>query len=348
MGVFLIGGIVLFGVGLFLIAGPNKLFSHSLDIYAYFTNVGGLNTGAQVQVSGLAAGTVSDIRVAGQDPPRFRVTLAIKPKLASLVRQNSVASISSQGMVGDEMVEIDPGQYQGAECSKGCTIQSKEPKNLSDLIDQASGVMQTLNSTLASAGQVANRADQALTTFDERGRGGTTGPEHLRETVANAQRAANNVAEDAEALKHNFFLRGFFKHRGFYSLQQMSAEEYRKSDFVKEKKSIRDWLPANELFRRTKSGVELTEQGRHALDQAMANILPHLPNKPLMIEGYSSEGPEAERYRESEARATAVRDYLMSRFQLKPEFTGTMPLSDHPPEQTGKTTWDGICLVLVT
>lgn len=347
VGAFLIGGIVLFGVGLFLIGG-SRFFSHTSDVYAYFDNTSGLSTGAQVEVSGMAAGSVSEIRIAGQNPPRYRLTLAVKRKLMPLVRENSVATIASQGMVGNQFVEIDPGKDPSPECSQGCTIQTKEPQSLSDLVSQASGVMRTLNSTLADAGEVAKRADQALTVFDERGRAGETGPEHLRATITDAERAANNVAEDTEAVKHNFFLRGFFKHRGFYSLQEMSAEDYRKSDFVKEKKSLREWLMAGELFRRSDGRTELTEQGRHALDQAMGMFLQDLPNAPLMVEGYASQGSAAERYRESAERASVVRDYLISRFQLKPDFTGAIPLSDEPPKQTGKTAWDGVCLVLLS
>jgi hypothetical protein len=348
IGVFLIGGLVLFGVGLFLIGSQNNLFSHNFKVYAYFTNVSGLTSGAQVHVSGLNAGSVTDIHVPNQVPPRFRMTLSINSKFRPLVRQNSVATIASQGMVGDQFVEINPGKYPGAECVSGCTIQSTEPTNLSDLLNQASGVMKTLNDTLASAGRVANHANQALATFDARGRGGITGPEHLRETIVDAQRAANNVAEDTEALKHNFFLRGFFKHRGFYSLAEMSDEQYRKSDFVKEKKSKRVWVPAAELFSHRGGHDELTKEGRAKLDSAMSEFLSYLPNQPLMVEGYSDTGSQAAEYDESAERANLVRDYLMDRFHLKPEFTGAMPLSDMPPDQTDRTTWDGVCLVILT
>jgi outer membrane protein OmpA-like peptidoglycan-associated protein len=348
VGVFLIGGLVLFGVGLFMIGSETNLFSHKFDVYAYFSNVNGLASGAKVHVSGLDAGSVSDIRIPSTSGARFRVTLSVKQKFRPLVRQNSVASISSQGMVGDEFVEIDPGSGEAPECKNNCTIQSSEPLTLSDLLKEGSGVMQTLNSTLHSAGEAAQNADKAISTFDARENGGETGPERLSQAVANAQRATNNVAEDTEALKHNFFLRGFFKHRGFYSLGQMSAEQYRKSNFVKEKKSKRIWLAADKLFTNAHGQEELTEEGKRALDEAMSNFTSLLPNKPLMIEGYSNSGSAADEYRVSEERAEAVRDYLMSRFELKPQYTGTMPLSDSPPEQTGQSSWDGISLVMLT
>ena len=126
------------------------------------------------------------------------------------------------------------------------------------------------------------------------------------------------------------------------------AEQYRKSDFVKEKKSKRVWLAADKLFTDAHGKEELTEEGKKALDMAMSDFTSYLPNKPLMVEGYADRGSPAEEYRKSEQRAELVRDYLASRFQLKPQYTGTMPLSDSPPEQSGQSNWDGVSLVILT
>ena len=128
----------------------------------------------------------------------------------------------------------------------------------------------------------------------------------------------------------------------------MSADQYRKSDFVKEKKSLRVWLPANELFTASHGHEELSESGRRELDKAMSQLVPYLPNKPLMVEGYSDHGAPSDQYLASQTRATLVRDYLISRFHLKPQNTGAMPLNDEPPEKIEKQNWDGISLVVLT
>jgi hypothetical protein len=64
--------------------------------------------------------------------------------------------------------------------------------------------------------------------------------------------------------------------------------------------------------------------------------------------GYSSHGAASEKYQKSDERATMVRQYLMEHFQLQPQKTGSMPLSGSPPEKTGKESWDGISLVVLT
>jgi hypothetical protein len=348
VGAFLIGGVVLFGVGLFMIGSHNNLFAHTFRVYTWFSKLNGLATDAQVHVSGYNAGTVSDISIPKEAGGKFRVALKVDQKFRPLIHEGSVASIESQGMVGDEFIEIDTGDPQSAACSQNCTIQSKEATSMSDLMQEGKGMMDALQSTIQKAGSVAQNANRALATFNSQGKAGESGPEGLKQTVLDAQRAATNVAEDADALKHNFFLRGFFKRRGFYDLGEMTADQYRKSDFVKEKKSMRVWLPADKLFTNSHGREELSAEGRRQLDMAMSEFVQFLPNKPLMVEGYSTRGAPSEEYLKSEQRANLVREYLVNRFQLKPQNTGAMPLNDSPPEKTGKEKWDGISLVVLT
>ena len=58
LGVFLIGGLILFGFGLFWIGDRRQLFSESIDLYTEFANISGLARGAKVRVAGLDAGEV--------------------------------------------------------------------------------------------------------------------------------------------------------------------------------------------------------------------------------------------------------------------------------------------------
>lgn len=92
---------------------------------------------------------------------------------------------------------------------------------------------------------------------------------------------------------------------------------------------------------------ELSDTGRSILDQDMSELVPHLPNNPLMIEGYCENGAPDQRYLTSRLRAMEVREYLVSRFHLDSKRVGIMPLGDRPPAGTRKQTWDGISLVLV-
>jgi len=171
--------------------------------------------------------------------------------------------------------------------------------------------------------------------------------EALRKTFDNAQEAAANLQEDTEALKHNFFLRGFFKRRGFFGMQELTPEKYPSTQFVK-KPRLRVWIPAAGLFNTQPDGSpKLSKDGQAIIRQDMSSVVPYLPHNPIMVEGYSDPGTAGQRYVTARLRADQVRDFIESSFHIDPNFVGSIPLRDRPPNGAGRTQWDGICLVVV-
>nr|AEQ20290.1 ABC-type transport system protein [uncultured bacterium CSLG7] len=347
VGAFLIGGTLLFGVGLFLIGSRQKVFSRGFHVYADFKSVSGLETGANVRVSGLEAGEVEEIQVPSQASSLFRVKLRLTEKIHPLVRQDSLAVIQTEGLVGDKFVEIEKGSNQAEECQEGGTISSKEPFDFADLMQDARNLFNTTSTTMESAGQVADNVNKTLNTFLTPQSDGKNGAVHLTETMASAQRAMTNLADDTEAMKHNFFLRGFFKKRGFYDLSDLTPEQYRTSKFVKDKSVKRVWLDGQIFSSRAKGPEELSPRGREDVDKAMADFVPDLPNRPIVVEGYSERGSPDERFLRSQQHAVALQRYLQTRFKLASDLVGEIPLGDTPPKSTGKQQWDGVALVML-
>jgi hypothetical protein len=131
-------------------------------------------------------------------------------------------------------------------------------------------------------------------------------------------------------------------------LDQISPSKYAASQFVKKPKA-RVWVAAAGLFDPQPDGTQrLAKTSSAILDQSMSDLVPYLPNNPIVIEGYSASGMPDQRYRISRQRAVEVRQYLESRFHLNSKLVGIMPFDDRPPAGAGKEMWDGICLVLIT
>lgn len=348
LGAFLLAGVVLFGAGLFLIGNRQRVFSRGFEVYADFTSVSGLETGADVHVAGLQAGELQEIQVPGQPSGQYRLKMRLDEKVHPLIRQDSMASIQTEGLVGDKFLEIDKGSDNSSPCPSGCTVPSTEPFDLSDLVQSSHQLLDTTQTTLQSAGEVADNVNQVLTTFLARDKNGKTGPAELNDTVASTKRAMSNLADDTEALKHNFLLRGFFHNRGYFDLRELTPAEYRTSKFVKAHSAKRVWLTGGELFSRGPNGAEqLSAKGRSELDQAMGDFVTYLPNRPIIVEGYADQGSPDQEYRVSRKRAEEVQDYLEARFQLDPNLVGGIPLEASPPESSGKHVWDGVSLVLL-
>jgi phospholipid/cholesterol/gamma-HCH transport system substrate-binding protein len=176
---------------------------------------------------------------------------------------------------------------------------------------------------------------------------GEDGATNIRETLSNLNRGTANLAEDTEALKHEFFFRGFFKKRGFYNLEQLSPAEYVKACQRQNACGSRTWLDAANMFVTGSNGaVQLDETGRHAIDGAVAPVVDSLPDHLVIVEGYSGTGSPDQQFVMSRRRANLVREYLEAHFHIVHSDVGIVPLRDKPPPNAGRETWNGVAIVL--
>jgi phospholipid/cholesterol/gamma-HCH transport system substrate-binding protein len=160
------------------------------------------------------------------------------------------------------------------------------------------------------------------------------------------------LSANMEALKRNFLLRGFFNRRGYFTLADISPDEYRKGALTAggDRRALRVWLRDDVIFERAPgpNGDErLTEDGKARLDSALGATVSRLADGVLMVEGYARDGSVTDRHMASRARAVIVRQYLVTRFHLDPDAVGVMPLgSAAVGESPAGDTWSGIALAV--
>jgi phospholipid/cholesterol/gamma-HCH transport system substrate-binding protein len=118
VGIFFFVGIVILVVTIFFMTGQKKTFINSLTLKTFFTNIQGLQTGDNVWFSGVKIGTVQSIKFT--DSGLVKVEFNIDPKVAKYIRKNAVVKISSDGLIGDKIVQVINGT-QGA-----ATIQNND------------------------------------------------------------------------------------------------------------------------------------------------------------------------------------------------------------------------------
>src|SRR6516165_600078 len=141
IGLFVIGGLLLFGIGMFVIGDRHQAFARHSEYYSEFVNLAGLVKGAKVRVAGMDAGQVLAIDVPDSPSARFRVKWRIDAKLRGLVRGDSVATIGTEGIVGGTYLSVKPGSAQAAEASDLATIPSQETSDLSELLARGNGLI---------------------------------------------------------------------------------------------------------------------------------------------------------------------------------------------------------------
>src|SRR5215831_16003470 len=141
VGVFVIGGLLLFGCGLFLIGDRRQAFSRHIDYYSEFANLASLPNGAKVRVGGMDAGEVLAIDVPDSPSARFRVKWRIGAKLSGLVRADSVATIETEGVVGGVYLSVRPGSSGAIPAAALETIPSREPVEISELLTRGTDLL---------------------------------------------------------------------------------------------------------------------------------------------------------------------------------------------------------------
>jgi len=116
VGVFLVLGFAAFG-WLAMQLGEVSWFSKggSYTLYAEFENISGIKSGAEVQIAGVTVGRVIDLRLNEDD----LALAALKMNKGIAIPKDSIASVKSQGIIGDKLIQISLGgdeeTYQAGE-----------------------------------------------------------------------------------------------------------------------------------------------------------------------------------------------------------------------------------------
>ena len=170
IGLFVIGGLLLFGIGMFLIGDRHQLFRRHIEYYTEFTNLSGLTAGAKVRVSGLDAGEVLSIEVPDSPAARFRLRFRIDARLSALIRSDSVVTIGREGVVGGTYLSVQSGSSHAPQADRLATIPSVEPAELSALLASSAGLLDDLKGALQGVTTAVSNVNDVVVGLEE-GRG---------------------------------------------------------------------------------------------------------------------------------------------------------------------------------
>ncbi len=78
----------------------------------------------------------------------------------------------------------------------------------------------------------------------------------------------------------------------------------------------------------------------------MSQFVRYPPNSPFVVEGYAQDVTGDARYLISRARAQLVRDYIVGKFKLDPNYVVIMPMGAEAPGSPAGGDWDGVALAM--
>jgi phospholipid/cholesterol/gamma-HCH transport system substrate-binding protein len=154
------------GVLLFLMSGTTGLFTRKIILKTYFDNAGGLREGAAVRLNGVDIGNVTKIRVVPYKDKQLtpvEVGMKVSAKYSFNLRRDSVASLSTAGVLGETYIDIDSSQAIGLVAQNGDTLPTQVHPDFNQVVRSSQSTLQNMDALL-------KRADRILA-FAESGKG---------------------------------------------------------------------------------------------------------------------------------------------------------------------------------
>lgn len=148
-----------------ILGSEDALFDARYELETTFGDAGGLRPGAAVLVAGLDCGVVSTVAFDNNlRRKRVEVTLSVREACRSRIRLDSVATIASQGLLGDKNVAISIGSASRPAHTGENPLLSEDPAELSYIIDNGREIIE-------GAKKIVNKIDTALGSDDAEGAG---------------------------------------------------------------------------------------------------------------------------------------------------------------------------------
>ena len=132
----IMGAVVLAVAGFFLVFAYNHANIKTIDGYevsATFASVGGLDTGADVKINGIKIGTVASQTL---DPVTYDAVVKLSVAHGIKLPADTVAAISSEGLLGGKFVKLVPGKSETMIAAGGALGPSKNFKSIEEMVGQ--------------------------------------------------------------------------------------------------------------------------------------------------------------------------------------------------------------------
>jgi phospholipid/cholesterol/gamma-HCH transport system substrate-binding protein len=191
IGVLVLTAILLF-IGFVMSVGKRSaLFEQRYSLWTSFNSTEGLAEGAPVRLAGVTVGNVTRIAF-GRDlkDRRIILTLSVEQRVQDRIREDSVVSIGTIGLVGDKVLDITVGSVDRPVLQSEARLASVDPIDYSSLLQRG--------------GQILDHVSKISASLDEFLAGGepAAGKRNLNEAVQSLRNTVMEV-EKGQGLLHD-------------------------------------------------------------------------------------------------------------------------------------------------
>jgi phospholipid/cholesterol/gamma-HCH transport system substrate-binding protein len=261
LGMFVTLGLAMFVIVIYFIGQQQNLFGSTFQLQSKFSNVSGLKLGNNVRFSGINVGTVTEIAFISDTLVMVKLTL--KEEVQKYIKTDAMASIGSDGLMGDKVLTISPGLLSKTIVKDNDLIQSTKAVEMEELmksvktsVDNAQVITkqlaefsQRMNSNdgllskIMTDASFANKLDVMMTNLEMSSYEFATFSKKINDkdnvisklvsneklaksldsTVINIENATKGLNEIEEAAKNNFLLKGYFNKKKKEAAKKLKA-----------------------------------------------------------------------------------------------------------------------------
>jgi phospholipid/cholesterol/gamma-HCH transport system substrate-binding protein len=124
VGIFIVIGLAIFIWAVLTLGSQKNTFERSIGVKTFFQNVNGLQKGNNVWFSGVKVGTIEDVFIIGTG--KVEVDMNINEKSVPYIHKNAKAKLSTDGLIGNKIIEIYGGTAQSPQISEGDVLNNDE------------------------------------------------------------------------------------------------------------------------------------------------------------------------------------------------------------------------------
>lgn len=270
LGMFVIIGVLFFTVTIYFIGKTQNLFGYTFHLNANFKNVSGLKVGNNVRLSGINIGTVKSIEFVSDS--LVKVNFVIQDEVQKYIKTDAMASIGSDGLMGDKVLTISPGSSSKKVVKDNNYISSSKAVEMEDMMKSVKASVDNVKiiskqlaqfsykinnndgllSKIMTDASFANKLDKTMTNLESSTNDFAGFSKNINNknnvlskltndvklaksvdsTIINIENASKGLNEIEEAAKHNFLLRGYFNKKEKAELKKEKAAT-KKADSTK-------------------------------------------------------------------------------------------------------------------
>lgn len=189
LGIMVVVGFVLLISIMYIIGDKQNLFGSTIKINAKFTTVNGLRVGNNVRYVGIDVGTVSDIQIVNDSV--VLVEMTIESDAMEYIRSNAIASIGTDGLMGNKLVNINSTRGESPYIQEGVVLVAIAPLD-------TDRIMRTLSLTNDDMFMIAENLKSITEKFEDENMiwnllGDSVITKNIRNTMKNVEKASADL-----------------------------------------------------------------------------------------------------------------------------------------------------------